>query len=247
MITRCGLVRAVQFHRGGAAGTAAAASITAAASGRPAATRTRHAARDPRRHRRPVQAAALGMERLHRIVVRMRPSAPARPVQRARDSPAGWCPPPGGSHKNPGQLRPPRRLQVPEVGPRRIDGRPVRIDQPAGLPPVAGGNELPADGDAPSAAASPAETWRPPRSGRYGCMGVKGSRLRILPSRRFFEHTHPEMGTESAVLVPIGPSGRRRSWSSQSSSFYSRSWPPACRYSRRPHSKGHPWPTATPA
>ena len=42
------------------------------------------AARDPRRHRRTVHAAALEAVRLHRIAVRMGPPAPPGPVQRER-------------------------------------------------------------------------------------------------------------------------------------------------------------------
>ena len=44
----------------------------------------RDAARDPRRHRRPVHAAALEVKRLHRIAVRMGPPTPPGPVQRER-------------------------------------------------------------------------------------------------------------------------------------------------------------------
>ena len=44
----------------------------------------RDTARDPGGHHRPVQAGALPAERLHRVVVRMRPPATARPVQRER-------------------------------------------------------------------------------------------------------------------------------------------------------------------
>ena len=44
----------------------------------------RDAARDPRRHRRPVHAAALEVIRLHRIAMRMSPPAPPGPIQRER-------------------------------------------------------------------------------------------------------------------------------------------------------------------
>jgi hypothetical protein len=33
-------------------------------------------------------------------------------------------------------------------------------------------------------------------------LGVKGSRVRIPPSRPFFEHLYPEMGTKTAMIVP---------------------------------------------
>jgi hypothetical protein len=33
-------------------------------------------------------------------------------------------------------------------------------------------------------------------------LGVKGSRVQIPPSRRFFERLYPEMGTKTAMIVP---------------------------------------------
>lgn len=35
------------------------------------------------------------------------------------------------------------------------------------------------------------------------CLAVKGSRVQIPPSRRFFDRSYPKMGTRSALLVPV--------------------------------------------
>src|SRR5262249_39621858 len=41
---------------------------------------------------------------------------------------------------------------------------------------------------------------RPATPGRG--LGVKGSPVQIRPSRRFFEHLYPEMGTKTAMIIP---------------------------------------------
>ena len=33
-------------------------------------------------------------------------------------------------------------------------------------------------------------------------LGVKGSPVQIRPSRLFFEHLYPEMGTKTAMIIP---------------------------------------------
>ena len=37
-------------------------------------------------------------------------------------------------------------------------------------------------------------------------LGVKGSPVQIRPSRRFFEHLYPEMGTKTTMIIPTGTS-----------------------------------------
>src|SRR5215470_13915314 len=44
--------------------------------------------------------------------------------------------------------------------------------------------------------------WMPGSS-----LGVKGSPVQIRPSRRFFEHLYPELGTKSTMIVPTWSSG----------------------------------------
>ncbi len=176
--------------------------------------------RDPGRHHRPVQTAALVAVGLHRVVMRVRPSSPSRPVQRERvdqrararlhmkviktaqhrlamrahrrrirlargrpehlrpraplppmradrlsghHQPAAELPGLGPGRLVPGhpgrphepepaqqiqairpdrQLRPPRRLQMPEIGPRRLHSNATAIQQPVRLPPIPGSYQL---------------------------------------------------------------------------------------------------------
>jgi hypothetical protein len=43
----------------------------------------------------------------------------------------------------------------------------------------------------------------------YAFLGVKGSRVQVPPSRPFFEHSCPEMGTKAAMIVPTWPNEAR--------------------------------------
>src|SRR5712664_3822034 len=56
------------------------------------------------------------------------------------------------------------------------------------------------------APASPAESWWRPGGGHMNAfLGVKGSRVQIPPSRRFFERLYPSLGTNPAMIVPTWP------------------------------------------
>jgi len=41
-----------------------------------------------------------------------------------------------------------------------------------------------------------------PRQTPDSCLGVKGSPVQIRPSRLFFEHLYPELGTKTVMIVP---------------------------------------------
>ena len=53
------------------------------------------------------------------------------------------------------------------------------------------------------ARASAAETWKFPGVGDVDAfLVVKWSPVQIRPSRRFFEHLYPELGTKTTMIVP---------------------------------------------